>query len=479
MRLAIKRLKFLIPEKPFGNNSVKFNSLIYELKKVTKTAGAESKKFEAAYSDVCHAARSIGYVDGAIASKIHIRALAIALPMIQRHVKLRARLFEKIYQLSPKPSSLLVDAMHQYFLNRFDEIEVKKELGYWLLWARRKKNTSEEYDESLISIDGPKWLACRAVEHGLDFAQQLTELKLHNFSSGRFMTVSKRIYYVEKLQSIPANKEHELLTELQKRSVFESRYDENKKIGHCALKILIERAPQTEVSESWLNTIIAIAGDPRIPNNHLNYIKWWSHIGKDEIRKVCGWLSKLDLKLFLEALENYSRISGNDELQRMYPARKHFLDGLFDAGLITHTRLYLSYNASDYLKNNYPLKHLPNYSNVDGTKSIIHVQLGDRHIIEGSHTCYLRVYPRLDGSATVFDYNKNFETYTGLTSQMERLMVNKGCSPIDKIAHHPVSFSWQRRAVGALKSIGVNIKMKDVLSASQYSSYIRLFGVDR
>ena len=478
MRPSIRRLKFSVSDKPFGNNLEKIKRLTGELKEITKKAGTENKKFKAASSDISTTVRLNRYVDTAIVSKVHVRALAIALPDHGKLIKIRDKLFEKIYQLTPKPGSLLIGAMYQHFLNQFDEIEGKDDLIYWLIWARGLRNESEKHDRDLISINGPRWLASSAVESQIDFDQQLEELKLHHYSSGRFMTLSKRIYYVEQLFSIPVNKDHVLLNELQKPVVFRSRYDDEDMLGHRILKILIDRAPHEKICDSWRDTIVAIAGDPRVPNSSRNYIKWWNHIGLQRIAKVRGWMSRLDLRLFLEALKNYSKTSGNAELMRMYPSRKNFLEGLLDDGHITHTRLYLSSDAEYYLKANFKAEHLPKYSNVDGAKSIIHVQLGDRHIIEGSHTCYLRVYESLDESATVFDYNKRSETYVALTSQMEDLMLYKGCRLVDRIQHNPANFFWQRKAVKALNSIGVGIEMKKVLTDSEYSSYIRHFGVD-
>ena len=478
MRLAIRKLKFSIPDMPFGRNPQAIGELTTELKKVTKKAGTENSKFKAAFSEVYSSAKSSGDVQRHLNSKIHIRAFAIALQSdVGKRIKITDKLIEKINQLSPKPGSLLIDSLYQHFLNEFESLESPKALMEWLVWARRLRKTLEWYDENLISMDGPDWLAARAIDHDIDFDQQLVELELNHFSSGQFMTVSKRIYYVEQLRSIPVNSDHDLLLELQKKRVFESRYDENQLLGHQVLQILIGRAPDSDICDSWLNTIIAIAGDPRVPNSHHNYTKWWSHLSSKDIAKVRGWLSKLDLKLFLEALQNYSDSSGDDELQRMYPSRKRFLEGLFDAGYITHTRLYLSWSAANYLKRNYKPEHLLSFSSVDGNKSIIHVELDNRHIIEGSHSCYLWVYRSLDESATVFDYNKTSESYSGLTSRLGTAMANKGHPPVDKIQHLPANFNWQRKAVKAMNSIGVGIKMKDVLTDSDYSSFIRRFGV--
>lgn len=130
--------------------------------------------------------------------------------------------------------------------------------------------------------------------------------------------------------------------------VFDSRYDSESLLGHQILRILIGRSIGSHISEPWMNVILAIGGDPRVPSSNPRYIKWWKSLEPNLVQAVLGWLSKLDLKLFLEALEDYSYSSANYELQRMYPSRKSFLEGMFDAGVISNTRLYLSLDAARY-----------------------------------------------------------------------------------------------------------------------------------
>lgn len=114
-------------------------------------------------------------------------------------------------------------------------------------------------------------------------------------------------------QKIPVNEPHKLLEEVSKQVIAEGRYDADDLVGHVALRILIDRAPSKNVHDSWRDAVIAIAGDPRVPRSHARYIKWWSQLTSQQIKKVQGWLSKLDLKLFLEALEESSLLD-NDEI---------------------------------------------------------------------------------------------------------------------------------------------------------------------
>ena len=217
----------------------------------------------------------------------------------------------------------------------------------------------------------------------MDFDHQLEELGIHTYSSGHFIAEAKRIYYLDRLKSIPVNEDHDLLNELKKEKVFDSRYNKYL-LGHEILKVIINRVPHTGISESWLGVIKKIAGDPRISVNHHRYIKWWQHIPENLRAKVRRWLSKPDMKFFLQIMKDYADSSKKPDLERMYPSRKYFLDKLLDNDIIIHTRLYLSKGAVYFLQKNYERpEDRPSHSKIRDNRSIIYAELNnDVHIIE-------------------------------------------------------------------------------------------------
>jgi hypothetical protein len=284
------------------------------------------------------------------------------------------------------------------------------------------------------------------------------------------MAAAKNIYYLETLRQLEPKEKHAVLKEVQKPEVFESRYTGSSLLGHEILKILITRASAQEISEQWMNVIMAIAGDPRVSKNNPRYSKWWGQL-TELIPKVCGWLSKLDLKLFLRALKDFSEQPGNDELKRMYPSRKKFLEGLLKQELVTGTRLFLTSEAEHYVKRHYKAEHLPSYSNVDGgsSKPLIYVSLGARHVIEGTHSCKFWVYEALSESAPVFNYNKTRFTYRELTIGMdEQMWRDQAKGSYAAITH---SGQWQVKAAMALKDVGVDIDASRLLTKDDYQTY--------
>ncbi len=479
MSLNIKKLRVNLPENPFGKAIKDLDKLSQQLNIWSKKAGTENKKFRAAYDDVYNALATNLPVEDVLDTSVHVRALALSLQTeVKEKVSFTRRLLNKITEIVGKPSALVIESFYQHFLSEYDQLTDLEATAEWLLDSKKKRGYDEEYDAKLLSMNGPQWVAQQAIERGIDFDNWITSIGLSHYSNGRYLTIAKGIYYIEQLRSIPLGDDHPLLAEVQKITVFESQYGSDELLGHQILRILIDRSLGSQISEPWMNVVLSIAGDPRVPSSNPRYIKWWRNIDSHLIQAVRGWLSKLDLKLFLEALEDYSHSSFNDELKRMFPSRKHFLEGMYDAGVITNTRLYLSRDAARYLKKNYDPKHLPNFSFVrDGAKSIIYVQMNGAHMIEGSHSCSLWLYRTLDPSICVFNYDIDRPTYSQLTSGIHNQMARLSTGAVAKITHTPSGYLWQRNALTTLRKLGVNLTPRDVLSDEDYKDFKQRYGV--
>lgn len=478
MKMAISHLRFSIQENPFGSNLKRIDTTTGKLREIQRKAGVSNSKFESAYSKLQTTVQIGGNLESALHSLLQIRALAILLnSSYEDLINLSRGVLDKILQIKKKPNALIVDSILNHYLKHYDQLSDLKAVEAWLATAMRERNTLTSEYIYLLRGDGPKWLAEKCRKENRDFDQQLSHMKLDRYSSGRFMTVAKNIYYLDELRKLKPNQGHQILQEMQKRTVYESRYDDHTLLGHQILKILISKAPTTEISDDWRNVILAIAGDPRVPSSHPKHQKWWSQLELQLKNKVQGWLSKLDLRLFLEALKDFSYQSGNEELRRMFASRKKFMEGLLNKQLVTGTRLYLSPSAASYLRKNYKREHLPNFSIVtDGGKSLIHVQLGSAHMIEGSHSCKLWIYEGLDPSAIVFDFSATHVSYSSLTQGLSTRMWEKGYPCKAAITHRPHSFNWQHNAIVALRSVGVPVGPKDVLKVEDYRKYKRIYG---
>ena len=477
MKIAISHLRFSLPVKPFGSNLERIDSTTEKLRVIQRGAGVGNSKFESAFRELQTTVRIGRDLESNLHSPLQIRALAILFnTKYEDSINLSRAVLDKILRIRQKPSALIMENILNHYLKRYDQLSDLEAVEAWLVTAMKKRNILTSEYNHLLQGDGPKWLAEKCHKENRDFDQQLSHMKLDRYSSGRFMTVAKNIYYLDVLRKLKPNQKHPILQEMQKLTAYNSRYDNHSLLGHQILKILINNAPATGISDDWLNVVLAIAGDPRVPVSHPKHQKWWSQLDPVLKNKVQGWLSRLDLRLFLEALEDFSYQPGNEDLKRMFASRKQFMKGLLDKKLVTGTRLYLSRKAESYLSRNYRREHLPNYSMVDGDRSLIHVQLGSAHMIEGSHSCKLWIYEGLDPSAIVFDFSATHVSYSSLTQGLSTRMWEKGYPCKAAITHRPHSFNWQHNAIVALRSVGVPVGPKDVLKVEDYRKYKRIYG---
>lgn len=475
-------MKFILKDDAYRQHIEVLKQLTAEQKLIAKKAGTDNPKFEAAWRKLADLLSHDKFDLFKIEDRFDIRALSIALTAGQKSrnaISINSDLLDSVTAILPTGSNLFIESLFQFFLSDFDSISDPDLIGDWLCTERKRKGMSQGMEENVLCADGPKFLAKQAIKRKVEFDQQVKHWGLAHYSSGDFIKRAKSIYFVEQLQSIPANEPHEILEEISKDNVANSRYDSNELIGHAALRILIDRAPVQNVHESWQNAVISIAGDPRIPKSHTRFIKWWSQLSQLQSKKVQGWLSKLDLKLFLEALEDYSKSHWNDDMMRMFPARKHFLEGMQETGTILHTKLYLSKKADKYIRNHYRKEHVPDYSIIeDGDISVIYAELPSGHMIEGSHNCKIWFYKSLHDSAPMLHYGKQRIKYRDLTTGLNVKMSRLGFPAYDFFAHHSnETFGWQNKAVNTLQNIGVKIRASDVLSDDNYSRYKRMYGV--
>jgi len=433
---------------------VRIQQATEDLKQLSQTAGLKSEKFQLAFRAVQRAILA-GNLPAALTSNIHIRGLAVVLGEAQTSsVPLDQAVFERMDALRAQPGILIVTNLLGYYFKYFDRIPDLYVTANWLKKAIQSRDYDQQIYQQLLSLEGPRWLAQQAISNSKEFLTQVEDLELEMFRAGRFFTQAQFHYYVKKLETIPVNDWNPLLAEVQQENVYKSRFDESGLLGHRILEILIRRAPTHGIHECWRTAIIRIGGDPRVPKTHVNWQKWWSQIDTVLVNKARGWFSELDLKLFLEAMDNYAKQSRKDDLERMFPSRKKFLENLLNKNLILHTRLYLTTQAQNYLRENYDKKDLPNYSTVSGDKSIVYVQLTGAHLIEGTHSCFLWVYHKLAESALVYDYDQSEASYFELTQNLHSQMRAVGRGSFAKITHSPQS--WENQAIETLKRLGID-----------------------
>lgn len=347
----------------------------------------------------------------------------------------------------------------------------------------RKRGSSDtilsvlhQHKNWLFDITAPKAVVDLAKKNYLDLNDQLKKLRLSELPQGRFLNICHAQYYLETLRDIPLGEDHEILSELSKTEVAGMPYEDGKRIGHIALEIIIDRSGGAP-SNTWQNFVLDLAGDPRIASTAKNYREWWMPIGENRIEVVTSWLAKEDLRLFLGAIEEYGKQSGDEALNRMFPARKQFLEGLYEHGIIRNTRLMLGQSAASTVKKVLGKSLTTSFIKLSdmSDKSVIYLDCGDFHIIEGSHSFKLWIYMGLP-SSKLSDYSLKSLAHSDLTIRFVRdFRSSYDGGQYKSITHSPTT--WQKNAIEFLAENGVELDLEKVLSKEDYQVYIRRFGV--
>ena len=389
----------------------------------------------------------------------------------------------------PRLSRLTLSNLCELYLVEFDnlELELRSELSRLItqhcerIPSRDDRNVDNVWRVAkdypwVFSENGPRRLVDKVVNDGRELESEFRRLGLTAYLGGRYGDVCRALYYLKALEELPYGETSPVMEELRKPSVHDAPYEDGTLIGHAALEIIIDRV-EGEVPEAWQNFVLDIAGDPRVASASARYRKWWQALGQSRIEKVRGWLSKLDLKLFLDAVEEYGFEAGDHALQRMFPARKRFLEGLLKESLVAGTRLMLGWQAERIIKRILGENSGLNYAKLTGgmaDKAVIYIDCGRFHLVEGSHNFKLWIYLAKPGNLPT-DYTKTEFSHSDLTKLVPRRYAeeNDSLRYLD-VPHHGV---WQRRVFEFLGDHGIGLPIETFLLPEDYKEYLSRFGL--
>lgn len=467
-----------------------------KLSKMAQSAGTGSRRFEEAQQALLTAARhnEQALLEG-LRRPIDIRALSYLLGSQgdeARQIRLTPQLVSRLTgprsQLSTLTLLQLISAWFRRY-DRFNHPQGLQALGNLLkTQLEKRKNTGRtgplslytEHRALLFAVDAASRLAKHAHAAG-NFETIIEQYGLTTQADSRLVTLARARYYLARLKALPVGADSPLLKKVTQPDIRDAPLDgEGELIGHAVLRSLISRAGANSVSDAWRNTILSIAGDPRVPQSHPKYLKWWSRLTPALINKVLGWLAGFDLKLFLSALEQYGQDRNDEDLQRMYPARKRFLEGLLNQGRVNNTRLFISPDMEHYLRRTFKEEELPAYAIVRDSRSMIYLDVTGVRILEGSHNRAIYGVPQLPQASQILDFGiREFHERAlgmGLLEQYEKEFNGNGGDPL-KVTHHPENFNWQHKVIQYLQGQGVALDIEKLFTSDDYRRYKRIHGL--
>ncbi len=481
-------INFELPESLYKSLELekrRLENLGCNLEKIANQAGTNSAVFKESLKKIKLAIQERQQLTDVIRSRRDVRALAFLLLQLHIPIPLNKSLIDTMDKaMDNYPTNMIFEQFLQYYFIHFNKLSSLDIFANWLCDTKRalekRTNRNIQIPEKLLNPNGTKWLAIEAIKQRDEFNVIVNQYGLHKYAEGCFMQVAKSHYYIEQLKSVDLNEDNRLFDELKKEEVYNSRFDDKHKIGHQTLLILLQRTwnSRQALSDACLDVILTIAGDPRISRINPKYRNWWQYIDRRLQDLVISRLSRKDLQLFLDAVEDYGISNYNYMLQEMFPSRKRFLEGLLEKGFIKSTRLYLSRGAEQYLLKNYQKDTFPSYATVaSGDKTLIFIDLGNIQIIEGSHQISLWIYKNLSRKACVYNYDINRVLATDLTQGLSRRMkAVDNCQLIAKITHTSDRLKWQKETLQALNNNGIDINPQDVLSSNDYQWFKQIYG---
>ena len=217
-----------------------------------------------------------------------------------------------------------------------------------------------------------------------------------------------------------------------------------------------------------------IAGDPRVAKSSERYQKWWLFLGTDRINKVSSWLSRVDLQIFLDVLESSAK--GMSDVERMFPPRKKFMEGLLSQGLVIHSRLFLSRQAVAELESKYRKDQIPEYAETNGNTSVIYMELPNNvHILEGTHSFKIKVVDDMPHHGKILDYSEadyrdGYLRFAWLEHYL-RSRRSGGRAPNHLDQTHTGPITWQSNAIDYLRNKGIHINASEMFTADHYTLY--------
>lgn len=483
-------IKFALPEQTGRANAAHYQTLSDKLERLAHTAGTGSDAFRKRKEHIRHLLHTGKRLQEVVQTPKDIRPLVELWQTrdecVGRHPIDRA-ILEHFTALRRRHSLMVLFAFSQLFFDRFDQLGDYPAFAAFIR-AQFRLNADRKFSQTLARLaknaktlftdKGPEQVVKQARKDRLPLETAAERLGLPMEREGRFFTQCKNIYYLSTLKELQVGQDHEVLRELVKKDTYESAYESGWLLGHKVVQIMVDKAAgHQKMPDNWLRVILSIAGDPRVSTRAVNYVRWWARLGNRYVRQVRQWLSWMDIELFLEVLEDYTKHSRDFDLQRMFPARKRFLKGVFERGLVKHARLFLSRQADGYIRRHYKKNDVPAYSRMTGGSiSVIYLNIDGKHTVEGTHNFSLRIYQRLPRRNPVEDYDRNTFPSRDLGKGLwEDYTFEFGSAGVISITHYPDR--WQREAIAAFRSLGTHIDPSDVLSSEDYRRYRHRYGV--
>lgn len=479
-RILFKLPKLDLPELPDAGTRQTFENLAVRLDNLAKDGG----KNGLAFLERVRIIKATSHNEAALISKLNgMRDIRVALYLwgndddFLKKIPPTPLIFQKFLKIAPELSRLTIQDLVSFYFDKYDLLE-RSAFKFLQDFLRRlltrnppvkRPNSMSEIvrnADSLFKDNTPEHIVSLSRIRGQSVIDSLDSINIPKGQTNRFRALCLLTYYIKTIESLRVGDDHAVIKEIQKASVYNEPYNNGELLGHHVVRALIDkcRIPQKAMPEHWVNAVLSVARDPRIPNSHPNFRRWWSILGEERMRWMRQWLSRLDLKAFLAALEDYANETGGD-VARMYPARAQFLQNLLAKDMISDSRLFLGAAPADAIRRRFTKEELPNYADLaDGTTAAIYLRVNNLHLVEGTHNFALYLFTEMPKSSKILDYNHTFfkrnSIGMNIINELKENQIKFSNVKIARIVHNN---NWRCNTFKFFQACGVKIDPSDLL----------------
>ena len=323
--------------------------------------------------------------------------------------------------------------------------------------------------KQLFSPSAHIWLGEEALRNGISLIHMAEILGIQ--PDTELYTAAQNIFYIQKLKKLAPNENNTILHEIREYKVYSAVYDEEKRLGHIALEIMIDKLADAgqEPCPLWKDTILGIAKDPRVPDTDIDYRLWWSVLGYRRVELMRGWLSRFDMHLFLRIIEEFAK--NDDDMNRMFSERKKLLEHIFSKNNVSLSRLFLGTQPERFVNEWFGKEEKPFYTRIinDSKITIFYYKINNTHVIEGSHSFSMRILDRMPSSSEINNYNRSINIGE-LRKGLESKYIKEFGSDDGYIFFRHMG-NWKMPVIKELKKRGIIICEDQMLSKYEYTSY--------
>jgi hypothetical protein len=375
-------------------------------------------------------------------------------------------------------SDLLFQQILQTYMNNSEDQRLCLSVRFALreitkIPKKRIKYLSLINNPELIGADGPEKIAQRCINHGCSLVFEVENLNLKSHIGSKYFRIATAYIYLKKLSNKDEPITEELCAELSDPDLYNAYFQETRFLGHEIIRLLIDRYRDDTPPEYVVSLILAIAKDPRTSSLSSQYQKWWKVLGDKAVNTCKKWLSSIDIRLFLTIFEQFVDASGDEGMQRMFPARKRFMEGLLNSGYVTESKMFLGSKAHTYLTQHLNKEDIPYHGAYKGTiTSVIYLKVGNIHFLEGSHSFKLRMGTQLPNKMDIMNH-----VFRTIHPEDCRHLFLMGTPKDERFeATHTSNGGWIYSAVEYLNKNGAKIDAALVMDEPLYKTYKRRYG---